>query len=216
MKKFFSVFLVLVTMQFYSFGQVGYGTDVTGNVALPIGKNSNFYNTGFGGLISFYYDITENFRLALMLGYIRVGINGDEINKEFQQSSLSGSIEVTGGLGTIPALLSLRLVSPGPGLRFYGLIEGGIYTYRTSASGKYIIGSQVTPIDKSEFRSEPGVAFGGGILYPFNDELSLDLNIRYHWIQDSEYLNFQFGSSSTVATSQLLTFGAGVNWFFPL
>lgn len=215
MKNLLFIFAILMFISSFSFSQTGYGTEVTGNFALPIGKNAEDYSVGFGGLVGFYYDVTENFRLALVLGYLYMSIDEDKINGQFDSGNQQGTINVSGGVGAIPAIISVRLVSPGPGPRFYGLLEGGLYTYRTSISGSYTItGSAPVQVDESEFRSEPGVAFGGGVLFPLNEELSLDANIRYHWVRDSEYLNY--GSGNSIANSRLLSIGIGVNWFFPL
>jgi len=209
MKTCLLVIAFFISFQTISFSQYGYGTELTGNFVLPIGKNAEYYNVGFGGLVGFYYDITENFRLALALGYLRSGINESKVNSLYASGGQDADIK--GGVGAIPALISLRLISPGPGMRFYGMLEGGLYTYRTSFSGTYGSGA---PVDESEFRSEPGFVFGGGVLFPFNKELSLDVNVRYHWIQDSEYLNY--GSGNSLGNSRLLSLGVGVNWFFPL
>jgi outer membrane protein W len=95
-------------------------------------------------------------------------------------------------------------------MRLYGLLEGGLYSYSTSFTGTYGSGA---PVDESEFRSEAGVAFGGGVLFPLNKELSLDVNVRYHWVNDSEYIDYE---GTSIANSRLLTFGVGVNWFFSL
>lgn len=215
MKNILLIITFLLLLTSFSIAQVGYGTEVTGNVVLPIGKNADDYSVGFGGLVGFYYDITENFRLALVLGYLRVSINEDKVNGDFTSGGQQGNINVSGGVGTIPAIFSFRLISPGPGMRFYGLLEGGLYTYRESISGTYTIGTQPpVKVDESEFRSEPGFAFGGGVLFPLNDELSVDANVRYHWIQDSEYVNY--GTGNSITNSRLLTIGIGVNWFFPL
>jgi len=205
--------LLLVTMTFLlvsttSFSQVGYGSEVNGDLFIPIGKNANDFNIGFGGLAGFYYDMTENFRIGLVFGYLYSSINESNVNNDFASSGQQANIK--GGVGVIPALISVRLVSPGPGMRFYGLLEGGLYTYSTSISGTYPGGA---PIDQSEFRSEPGVAFGGGVLFPLQNDLSLDVNVRYHWVQDSEYINYQ---GSSIANSQAITIGVGANWFFPL
>ena len=214
MKTFLIIIVLLLSLQMSCFSQYGYGTEVNGNIVLPIGKNADDFSLGVGGMVGFYYDLTENFRLALVLGYMRVSINEDKINGDFTSGGSLGNINVSGGVSAIPATLSLRLISPGFGIRFYGLIEGGVYTYRTSIKGTYTIESQVTSVDKSEFRSEPGFAFGGGILFPLNKELSLDANIRYHWIRDSQYLNY--GSGNSIANSKLLSVGIGANWFFSL
>ena len=215
MKKIIEIVLLFLLFTIASFAQSGYGTEVNGNIVVPIGKNAEDYSIGFGGLVGFYYDVAENFRLALVLGYLRVNINEDKINGEFTSGGQTGNLDVSGGVGAIPAILSLRFISPGPGMRLYGLLEGGLYTYRTSISGTYTIGSDPPlNVDKSEFRSEPGFAFGGGVLFPLNKELSLDVNVRYHWIRDSEYLNY--GSGNSIANSRLLSLGVGINWFFPL
>jgi len=209
MKTCLLVIAFFISFQMISFSQYGYGTELTGNFVLPIGKNAEYYNVGFGGLVGFYYDITENFRLALALGYLRSGINESKVNSLYASGGQDADIK--GGVGAIPALISLRLISPGSGMRFYGMLEGGLYTYRTSFTGTYGSGA---PVDESEFRSEPAFVFGGGVLFPFNKELSLDVNIRYHWIQDSEYLNYDSGNS--LGNSRILSLGVGVNWFFPL
>ena len=208
MKFFLLIISLFLSLQINSFGQNGYGTEVSGNFVLPIGKNAEYYNIGFGGLVGFYYDFTENFRLALAIGYLRSGINESKVNSLYANGGQDADIK--GGVGAIPALISLRLISPGPSIRFFGMLEGGLYTYRTSFTGTYGSGA---PLDESEFRSEPAFVFGGGVLFPFNKELSLDVNIRYHWIRDSEYINY---AGSSIANSRLLSLGVGVNWFFPL
>lgn len=208
MKNILLILSMLFIISSFTLSQTGYGTELTGNFVLPIGKNAEFYNVGFGGLVGFYYDFTENFRLALALGYLRLGINESKVNSLYASGGQDADIK--GGVGAIPALISLRLISPGPRMRFYGMLEGGLYTYRISFTGTYGGGA---PLDESEFRSEPGFVFGGGVLFPFNKELSLDVNIRYHWIRDSEYINY---AGSSIANSRLLSLGVGVNWFFPL
>ena len=216
MKKHLLIVLCFLALTLTSFAQYGYGTELNGNILVPIGKNADDYNIGFGGLVGFYYDVTENFRMALVLGYLRVGINEANINGDFTSGGEQGNVNVSGGVGVIPAILSLRLVSPGPGMRIYGLFEGGLYSYNTSISGTYTIGSQVTQVDESEFRSEAGFAFGGGVLFPLQEELSLDVNVRYNWINDSEYSGVTTTNGTSLANSRYLSLGVGVNWFFPL
>lgn len=208
MRKLFLFILPFLLFTEISFSQTGYGSEVNADIFIPIGKNANYYNIGFGALAGFYYDLSENFRMALVLGYLYSGLNKSNVNNDFANSGQTA--DVKGGVGVIPALISLRLLSPGPGMRFYGMIEGGLYTYSTSISGTYPGGA---PIDESEFRSEPGFVFGGGVLFPLKEELSLDVNVRYHWVQDSEYIDYQ---GTAIANSQAITFGVGVNWFFHL
>ena len=208
MKKLTLIILSSLFFTSISLPQVGYGSEVSGDLFIPIGKNASNFNIGFGGLAGFYYDITENFRMGLVLGYLYSSINESNVNNDFASSGQQA--DVKGGVGIIPALISVRLVSPEPGMRFYGLLEGGLYTYSTSISGSYPGGA---PIDQSEFRSEPGIAVGGGLLLPLKNDISLDISVRYHWVQDSEYINYE---GTELANSQAITIGVGANWFFPL
>ena len=197
---------------FSNFAQPGYGTSVSGVVAVPIGKNSEIYNNGFGALASFYYDVDENIRIALVLGYITLGLNGDELNKTLEEAN-AGSANLSGSSNAIPVIVSFQLITPGSGVRFYGLLEAGIYSYWSRAEGTYFPGDGEVPIDRSEFRSEAGFSVGGGVLFPLSEGLNLDGNIRYTFVQDSEYLNL---GNSSLSHSQVLLFGIGLNWFFPL
>jgi len=213
LKKLSIIIIVLFFSMNTSYSQQGFGSEVSGIFAIPTGKDANLYNIGFGALAGFYYDVEDNIRVALVLGYIRMGLDDTALNKKLSGSN-KGSADINGSVNAIPILFSFRLVTPGPGMRFYGLVEAGIYTYWTKAKGTYFPGDGEVPIDESEFRSELGLAVGGGVLFPLNDEFNIDLNVRYHFVRDSEYLNLANDVAS--ATSQILTFGIGVNWFFPL
>jgi opacity protein-like surface antigen len=197
---------------FSSIAQPGYGTSVSGILAVPTGTNSEIYNTGFGALAGFYYDLDENIRIALVLGYITLGLNGDELNKTLEQAN-AGSANFSCSSNAIPVIVSFQLITPGPDMRFYGLLEAGIYTYWSRAQGTYFPGDGNVPIDRSEFRSEAGFSVGGGVLYPLSEGLNLDANLRYTFIQDSEYLNL---GNNSLSTSQVILFGIGINWFFSL
>ena len=194
-----------------NFAQQGYGTSISGVVAVPIGKNSDIYNIGFGALAGFYYDLDEKFRIELLFGYITLGLDGEELNKKIQEAN-AGSSSITGSSNAIPVTISFQLLTPGPGPRFYGLIEAGIYTYWSRAEGTYFPGNGNVPIDRSEFRSEAGFSVGGGVLFPLREELNLEIKVRYTFVQDSEYLNL---GNTSLSNSQVLLFGIGLNWFFP-
>jgi opacity protein-like surface antigen len=216
MKKYLLIALCLLGFNFNINAQAGYGTELTGNLLIPLGKYADDYSPGFGALVGFYYDVADNFRMAFVTGYLRASINESEINGDFTSGGEQGNIDVSGGVSTIPALLSLRLISPGPGMRMYGMIELGLYTYRTSITGTYTLAGVSTPIDESEYRFEGGFAAGGGVLFPLNEELSIDANLRYHWINDSEYSDVPTSDGTYLGSSKIFSIGVGVNWFFPL
>jgi opacity protein-like surface antigen len=216
MNKYLLTAIIFATLTITSFPQAGYGTELNGNLLIPLGKNADDYNPGVGVIVGFYYDVAESFRLSLVLGYLRAGINESKFNGPYTSGGQQANLDVSGHVGCIPAMLSLRFISPGPGMRVYGLIEGGLYTYKTSISGTNTIGGVSTPIENSEFRSEPGVAFGGGAMFPLTEELSADVQIRYHYINDSEYSDVPTTEGTSLANSRLLSIVIGVNWFFPM
>jgi len=216
MKNYLLITLCFLGLTFASFAQAGYGTELTGNLIIPLGKYAENYNPGFGALVGFYYDVADNFRMAFVTGYLHSGINESSINGNHTND---GSVwDVSGGVSSIPALLSLRLISPGPGMRLYGLVELGLYTYRSSITGSYTVvgNTNPVPVDESEYRFEGGFAAGGGVLFPLNEELSIDANLRYHWINDSEYSDVATTDGTYLGSSKLFTIGVGINWFFPL
>jgi len=216
MKNYLLITLCFLGLTFASFAQAGYGTELTGNLIIPLGKYAENYNPGFGALVGFYYDVADNFRMAFVTGYLHSGINESTINGNHTND---GSVwDVSGGVSSIPALLSLRLISPGPGMRLYGLVELGLYTYRSSITGSYTVvgNTNPVPVDESEYRFEGGFAAGGGVLFPLNEELSIDANLRYHWINDSEYSDVATTDGTYLGSSKLFTIGVGINWFFPL
>ncbi|MCL4279275.1 MAG: hypothetical protein KJZ60_06245 [Ignavibacteriaceae bacterium] len=169
MKKYLLSIMCIMGLTFNCYAQAGYGTELTGNLLIPLGKYADDYSPGFGALVGFYYDIEENFRLAFVTGYLRSSINESKFNGDFTSGGQQGTIDVSGGVSTIPALLSLRLISPGPGMRMYALVELGLYTYKTDISGTYTLGGVSTPVDESEYRFEGGFAAGGGVLFPLNE-----------------------------------------------
>ncbi len=213
LKRLSVIAIVLLFFTNSSYSQQGYGSEISGVFAIPTGKDAQIYNVGFGGLAGFYYDVDDKIRLSLVLGFIRLGLSNDELNKKLGTAN-KGSAKINGSTTAIPVILSFRLITPGPKMRFYGLLEAGVYTYWTKAKGTYFPGDGEVPIDESEFRSEVGLAVGGGVLFPLSEDLNLDFNVRYHFIRDSEYLNL--GNTVASTTSQILTIGLGVNWFFPL
>jgi hypothetical protein len=211
--------LVLATgSQSQSQTQQSYGFEGGVVASVPTGKDASFYNTGIGLRAGAFYDIEPNLRLAFVLGYYRYSLDAEAITKQYRLQGGMGTVEVDGRLTAFPLMVSIRLISPPRGVRFYGDLEVGIFTYWTKASGRIVDGTTVTPVpERSEFRSEPGGSLGVGFLFPLGESLSLDAGIRYSFVKDSEYASYAgSGTTVSVTTSQVIAFALGVSYAVPL
>ena len=225
MKHTIIICFVLLILSRVTFSQSGYGSNLSATVAIPTGVSSEYYNTGYGAIGGFYYDMESGWRIGLTLGFIRFGINSTEVNNYFQTLGQEGALDIDGSVSTIPILLSGKYIIPaGAATKFYGIVEGGLYTYWTKAKGNIIYtgtNSGTVPVDKSEFSSEIGFALGFGVLFPISKEISIDANIRYHFVKNSgtikvKYDNNYENGEESVGSSHFMNIGVGANWNFDL
>jgi len=229
MKNIIKILFTLFLFSTLTFSQSSYGSDLSATVAFPTGVNAEYFNTGFGAIGGFYYEMDSNWRIGLTLGFIYSGINGDEVNNYFQTlEQQQGSVDLSGNVSTIPILLSFKYMLPGgTSPRFYAIIEAGLYLYSTKANGTITYPGTVgsSPIDESEFSSEPGFALGLGSLFPLSKEISIDVNARYHFVRNSGTIKVNYNydnqgipyeSEESVGSSHFINVGVGANWNFEL
>lgn len=216
MKRLLTLSTLIILLSSSSHSQLTYGTDISGSFMIPVGKFSEGFKPGIGALLGFYYDMDESTRLSIIFGYSRWGVDSEGLTKALGGDGTINRLELTGAARGIPLLLSLRMVTPGPGMRLYGMIEAGIYAYWVKASGKLYQDSLISDVSlDNKFRSEPGFNLGFGALLPLEEGISLDISARYHFVQDSQYYSFdRWATSGTLTTSQYLSFSVGVSYSF--
>ena len=228
MKKLLFLLLSALLIPNLSYSQKAYGSELSATVAIPTGPSSNYYNTGYGAIGGFYYDMESNWRIGLTLGFIRFGANNTELNNYFQTrlpAGTEGTIEIDGSVSTIPILLSCKYIIPsGASTKFYGIIEGGLYTYWTKTKGKVVYTAPdagEVPFDKSEFSSEIGWDLGFGALFSVSEEVSIDASVRYHFVRNEGTIKVNYDNQGnykdeSVGSSHFLNIGVGANWNFNL
>ena len=207
--------IILLTLLFtlIIYPQQKYGSELQLHLAAPVGSYAKYFNVGFGVTGGFYYHLEENLRLGLSLGYIKIGADAADIEEYYRTTVSSGDLNMTGFVGVIPLLITFKMVSPGRKYKVYGSIDGGLYTYWTKAAGDFTNNGATSSIDKSEFRSEPGISFGIGSLLKMGETLWLDFNFKYHLVQNSEYINAD-PEYEAISTSKMIIVGVGLNWNF--
>lgn len=228
MKSIFIIAIILVLFSNNSFSQKSYGSDLSATVAIPTGPSSEYFKTGYGAIGGFYYEYDSNWRIGLTLGFIRFGTNSTELNNYFQTrlpEGTEGNLDISGSVSTIPILLSCKYVIPsGASTKFYAIIEGGLYTYWTKTNGKVVYTSPdpgEVPFDKSEFSSEIGWDLGFGALFSVSENVSIDANVRYHFVRNEGTIDVDYDSQGnyqdeSVGSSHFLNIGIGANWNFDL
>jgi opacity protein-like surface antigen len=228
MKNIFIIAIILLLFVNNSFSQKSYGSELSATVAIPTGPSSEYFKTGYGAIGGFYYEYESSWRIGLTLGFIRFGANSTELNNYFQTRlpvGTEGTLDIDGSVSTIPILLSCKYVIPsGASTKFYGIIEGGLYTYWTQTKGNIIYTNspnEPLPFDKSEFSSEIGWDLGFGALFSVGEDVSIDASVRYHFVRnegtiDVDYDNQGNYQDESVGSSHFLNIGIGANWNFDL
>jgi opacity protein-like surface antigen len=228
MKILLFLSLTILLIPNLSYSQKAYGSELSATVAIPTGPSSEYFNTGYGAIGGFYYDMESNWRIGLTLGFIRFGANSTELNNYFQTrlpAGTEGTIEIDGSVSTITILLSCKYVIPsGASTKFYGIIEGGLYTYWTKTKGKVVYTSPdagEVPFDKSEFSSEIGWDLGFGALFSVSEDVSIDASVRYYFVRNEGTIKVNYDNQGnyrdeSVGSSHFLNIGVGANWNFNL
>jgi len=196
--------------------QLSYGTDLIGNLMVPTSSFSDAFGTGFGGSLGVFFDVEENLRVTLSGGYLSAGVSKSGIQKLYMEAGGTGMIQPSGSIKTIPLMLGLQLITPGP-LRVYGSLEAGIYVYNVNVSAVISDNTGSSNVQLAdETRTELGVNFGFGALFPIKDDVSVTAGVKYHLVKTSDFRSTAGGASAlTLSTNQFLTFGLGLNWAFP-
>ncbi len=158
----------------------------------------------------------SSLRLHVFLGYTRWGVDDEGINQRYTASGGNGSLQLDGHMTAIPILLGAKLLSRGGTLRFYGLLEVGVYIYSGSVTGQKIEnGTPTMNIDQKSSKSVAGLNIGGGLLYPLSTDISLDLGARYHFVKRDSYYSYNYnGNATEVNTDKYFSVSLGITCSF--
>jgi hypothetical protein len=193
-----------------------YGTEFNGGVMVPAGKYAKYFQPGFilqGGAFT---GLSKAVRFGFGIGYIHSEVDGEAYSKDISEIN-SGDYTINGSLKGLPLLLTLRMVTPGQGMRFYGLLDAGVYCYWVKLEGTTTGTSAPAPLPfEEQFFAEPGVALGFGGLLPVGTNVALDVSVRYHIVKDANYAETYSDNEFAMNTSTFLGFQIGVNYSFPL
>lgn len=194
----------------------GYGTTFAADLAFPMGVFANSFKTGFGGHVDFYFESEKYLRLDVLLGYTRWGVDQDKINEQYTAEGGKGTLQLEGHVNAFPIMVGVHLLSPEGGMRFYGLVEAGLYIYSGEVTGQKIENGVTTQnIYEQKSSSTPAATLGAGFLFPVGKDVALDLCGRYHFIKRETYYTYSTsGNQEAVSTDKYFSLAIGVTYSF--
>jgi outer membrane protein W len=168
MKKAIMAFAAIVALSFsQANAQIQIGA--SGGINKILGDAGEFYKMGFGGGLDARYFINPKLAVGLNFSYLMHGwdVEGADASFNLMPISLTGSY-----------FFSEEGFKPYAGL--------GLGMYMNSVSG----GGESESGD-----SKIGFAPMAGFQYMFNDNLGLDVNLKYHYIMTEEEATTAFGAN---------------------
>lgn len=162
MKKMFLVLIAVLCLSNFLMAQGKMGLSVQGGVALPTGDFGDVAGTGFGGSVTFMYEVSPMLAITGSAGYTTWGPKED-LPDGFDYS-----------LATIPVLVGAR----------YTFGKGNFLPYISAELGMHFLSSTVEILGQeySDSESKFGFAPGVGFYYAFNQKTMLDVNVKYNSI----------------------------------
>jgi len=203
--------------------QIKFGVELKGGASFPLKDFKDSYNTGFGGEVGFIYAPNSSFEVALVGGYSHY--NADEENlkqellKDLNLPEELVEVDAEAPLNIYPLLISIRYLYGNKKFKPFILMEGGIFFYDLTLSGKMIILNQNIDIpEQVEKDQSTMLSLGAGFFTRLSKKIFLNVtgkwsimtNIRLVELDTSHELS---GSQKTVQTISLL---AGLNYYFTL
>jgi hypothetical protein len=170
--------LGLVSAESRSAGKIAIG--VGPDVLLPIGSFGDAYNVGFGGTARGQYMVNEQFSVIVTAGYLTFSVKNVPSGVSFDNATM---IPIVAG--------GKYYFTPSGSMRFYGIAEIGITSFKQSLGGS--VGGQsfnFGSVTSTEFTYAPGIGFeadlGGG-------NTKIDVGVRWNGISDANSIGGRVG-----------------------
>jgi hypothetical protein len=199
-----------------SFAQDGYGTTFAGEIAFPAGVFGESFKTGYGAHVDFYMESGSNLRLSAILGFTHWGVDEAQINERYVAGGGKGTLQLEGRMNVFPLLVGVKLLSPPGGVRFYGLLEVGVFFFSGKVTGEKLdSGVVIQNIYEQQSKSVAGANLGVGFLLPIGKGVALDIAGRYHLVKRNTYYNYDYaGNATEVNTDKYFSLSVGVTYSF--
>ena len=204
MKKALLLIFALILTSFALPAQTKFGVGVEGAYLSPTGDFGNVYKSGFGGLASLTYNVTNNVQLSLSSGYSQFSFNNDQFNqmlRDFYSSyGTPPTVNVNSNLKIIPVILGGKYFFTNTAFKPYAALDLGLHIISVSASTMQVNGQTVNAVT-GQSKAATAWGLGVGCMYQVAPKICIDVNAKINGDNLETGTNFS-ASSSGYSSSQ--------------
>lgn len=215
-KLFFTVFLLVSSTFLFSQSKLSIG--INGRAAVPAGTMSDLYQTGFGGGLTFNYNLNPDFQVFLSVDYASFKFNNDVFN-EFSEMTGIPKPSVDATLSVIPVTVGGRYFFSKSGFNPYAYAKVGIHSLSFKAVSFKIFNTESKFVNE-ESVVKYGWGLGFGFQTPVSKGINIDVNIGANGNGADFVKNFNYESGTTTykeenkSSGLFFSFMAGLNFEF--
>lgn len=165
------VFILLVSATI-SFSQSKYSLGISGGFVAPAGTMGDLYQSGFGGGLSFGYNLNHDMQLFLSVNYNTHKFNNDVFNDVLDYLGVTEKPSVDATLSVIPIMVGAKYFFSEGSFKPYGAVKIGLNMLSFKAVSVKLAGQQI-PFMAEESSS----SFGWGLALGFQTGIAKGVNL---------------------------------------
>ncbi|RJP66537.1 MAG: hypothetical protein C4539_11235 [Ignavibacteriales bacterium] len=177
MKKVVYTFMAIVLSGIILSAQTKFGVGVNGMYLSPTGDFGDLYKSGFGGIASVTYNLTDNIQLGVNAGYASVSFNNDHFNEMLNEFGINEKVDIDSKLSIIPVLLGAKYFFTSSSFKPYAALDLGMHLVSVEASSVTVEGQKFDATAK-ESKATAGWGIGLGFLAQLAPKINLDVNAK--------------------------------------
>ncbi len=207
------LFISISTM----FAQSKMGIGVNGVFAASSGDMKDMFDTGFGGLASLNYNVSDNLQLSLTAGYIKFGFNNDYINDQLKEAGFNATVDIDASLSVIPIMIGGKYFLSSSNFRPYLAADLGLHILEIT-SEKFTVGGQEFNAVGSASETKGAFDIGVGFLMKLSPTVNLDVNgkLNINGLQIKKEKSYSAGGAyyeeSSESNAMYFTIAAGLSF----
>jgi opacity protein-like surface antigen len=208
MKKIKLVLLTLIFTGTLISAQSKFGIGINGAYVAPTGDYADLYKSGFGGIASLTYDVTDHIQLSASTGFAQQSFNNDKFNELLNSFGIETKVDVDSKIKIIPILVGAKYFLTNTEFKPYTACDFGVHIVSISAS-KITVEGRTFDAAKEQSKAAMAWSVGVGFLYKVAPKINIDINAKINGNNlevGNEMSTSGAGYSSSSSSKSTLTF----------